>query len=97
MRTTGASAVALAVLGALLSCSSPQAPGSTGPPPAVVTPDDRPSTPDRQPAEPARLTVGRSAWVSVSVATVWRDPSVVRPVDAPALGHPLASGAGWRR
>ncbi|MGA8249048.1 MAG: hypothetical protein WB797_19225, partial [Nocardioides sp.] len=34
------------------------------------------------------LAVGHSAWVSVSVATVWRSPDSPRPVDAPALAHP---------
>jgi gamma-D-glutamyl-L-lysine dipeptidyl-peptidase len=36
------------------------------------------------------LSVGRAAWVSVSVATVWRSPRAPRPVDAPALAHPAA-------
>ena len=34
------------------------------------------------------LQVGRSAWVSVSVATLWRSPDSTRAVDAPALAHP---------
>jgi len=32
--------------------------------------------------------VGRAAWVSVSVATLWRSPSAPRPVDLPALQAP---------
>jgi cell wall-associated NlpC family hydrolase len=36
----------------------------------------------------ARLTVGRPAWVAVSVTTLWRTPSSPRPVDAPALANP---------
>jgi len=35
------------------------------------------------------LVVGRSAWVSVSVATLWRSPGSPRAVDAPALEHPV--------
>jgi cell wall-associated NlpC family hydrolase len=34
------------------------------------------------------LTVGSSAWVAVSVATVWRSPDSPRPVDDPALAQP---------
>jgi cell wall-associated NlpC family hydrolase len=34
------------------------------------------------------LEVGRAAWVSVSVATLWRTSGSPRPVDSPALRHP---------
>ena len=34
------------------------------------------------------LQVGGSAWVSVSVATLWRSPDSTRAVDAPALANP---------
>ena len=37
---------------------------------------------------PPPLTVGKSAWVAVSVATVWRSRTSPRPVDAPALARP---------
>ena len=34
------------------------------------------------------LQAGASAWVSVSVATLWRSPDSTRAVDAPALANP---------
>ena len=34
------------------------------------------------------LTVGREAWVAVSVATVWRTPGSARAIDQPALTNP---------
>ena len=37
---------------------------------------------------PPPLQVGGSAWVSVSVATLWRSPDAPRAVDAPALANP---------
>jgi hypothetical protein len=37
---------------------------------------------------PPPLRVGASAWVSVSVATLWRSPDSPRAVDAPALANP---------
>lgn len=40
------------------------------------------------PAKAPALTVGSSAWVAVSVATVWRSPAAPRSVDAPALRNP---------
>lgn len=35
------------------------------------------------------LVPGRSALVTVSVATVWREPGMARSVDAPSLGNPV--------
>lgn len=35
------------------------------------------------------VTVGRAAWVSVAVATLWRSPDAPRDVDAPALTRPV--------
>lgn len=46
------------------------------------------------PAARATLAAGRPAWVSVSVATLWRSPASPRSVDAPALANP-ARIAQW--
>lgn len=40
------------------------------------------------------IVVGRSVWVSVSVATLWSSPSAPRPVDAKALTAPVDI-RGW--
>jgi cell wall-associated NlpC family hydrolase len=40
----------------------------------------------------ATLTVGHRAWVSASVATLWRSPDSPRSVDAPALTNPARIG-----
>lgn len=67
----------------LLACASGPAPAG----PAVV----RSSTAAPAPAR-ATLTVGHPAWVSVSVATLWRSPGSPREVDAPALANPARIG-----
>lgn len=40
-------------------------------------------------APASAVTAGRTAYVSVSVATVWRSPTSPRPIDAPALKAPV--------
>lgn len=59
---------------------------SAGPVPAA-RPEAAPA-----PRADAPLRVGRPAWVSVSVATVWRSPESPRAVDAPALENPARIG-----
>src|SRR6476619_3775978 len=87
----GAVAVA-AVLGVLAagggaparSVTSPVGHGSTGVSTAEWT------RPGARPASAGQvLTVGRSAWVAVSVARLWQSPSAPWPVDAPALRTPV--------
>jgi len=46
-----------------------------------------PMTPALSSAAPSPVTVGRQAWVAVSVATLWRAPRS-RVVDRPALANP---------
>lgn len=59
------------------------APGTTS---ATTSTSSRPSA---DPYTRSRhLTLGRSAWVSVSVATLWRSPTSPRTVDRPALQRP---------
>lgn len=72
----------------LLACGS-------GPAPARPTGNHSSVTSTAVPA-PARTTlaVGEPAWVSVSVATLWRSPGSPRQVDAPALANP-ARIAQW--
>ena len=53
-------------------------PNSTVPPAATIGP--RPTAP---------VAAGFDAWIDVSVATGWRNPGVIRPVDAPALANPV--------
>ena len=78
--------VALVMSAALASCGSVQ--------PTQAVRDDLPGGPAATASyattttTTARLRVGQSAWVSVSVATLWRSPSAPRAVDAPALASP---------
>lgn len=68
---------------ALTGCGS----GPATEPPSVI----RSSTTVLDPGR-ATLAVGRPAWVSVSVATLWRSPGSPRSVDAPALANPARIG-----
>ena len=77
----GAAAVAASLT--LLGCASGSAPESP------ATPDQRASAPV---AGAPALSVRHPAWVSVSVATLWRTPGSPRPVDAPALAKPARIG-----
>nr|WP_306442072.1 C40 family peptidase [Nocardioides agariphilus] len=81
MRNTGV--VVVAVL-ALLGCAT--TPPASQPGRAAV----HQGTQSPRPAARHELRAGGSAWVSVSVATVWRSPRSPRPVDSPALQNPVA-------
>ena len=58
---------------------------ATSPAPAGAIPS---TTLPEATARSATPTVGRDAWVAVSVATLWRSPSSPRAVDQPALTNP---------
>ncbi|MFZ2016660.1 MAG: NlpC/P60 family protein [Nocardioides sp.] len=57
---------------------------------SATAPDSGPGS--RAAVSSSTLEVGGRAWVSVSVATLWRSPTSPRPVDAPALRHPAEIG-----
>lgn len=63
---------------------------ATAPTPSPISPATRTATAPATTARPATVVgVGRSAWVSVSVARLWDSPSAPWPVDAPALARPV--------
>jgi len=90
-------ALGLGAVLALAGCADPESPsarpGST-PAAGVRTTPGSARASDLRTAAP--LTVGGDAWVSVSVATLWRSPGSPRAIDAPALEHPAAIGR-WLR
>ena len=75
----------VAVVLALSACSSREATSAVASQPPMT---QVPTTQTPAPQTPGTLAVGDPAWVSVSVATVWRSPDSPRPVDAPALAKP---------
>ena len=85
------------MLAAVLACgtdSGPDSRASAGPTPSATTTVPAPGSP---PSSSRRvLTVGQSAWVAVSVARLWLDPSAPWSVDAPALESPVRFRA-WLR
>jgi cell wall-associated NlpC family hydrolase len=55
---------------------------------SLMTPVSLVASPAAASATPS-VQVGRSAWVEVSVATLWRTPDSPRAIDAPALARPV--------
>jgi gamma-D-glutamyl-L-lysine dipeptidyl-peptidase len=78
-------AVVLAVL--VLAGCSPASPGGVARSP-LASPYATGTTRAASTPTPAVVRAGSPAWVTVSVATVWRSPSSPRAVDAPALAAP---------
>jgi hypothetical protein len=96
--------VCICLLALLTACSDKEEPSSSPTPAAsathapsppatpVVTASAAPTAtaaPTPEPTPEPAVEAGKDAWVSVSVATLWRDPSVVRAVDEPALENPV--------
>ncbi len=89
-----------AVLATAVGCGtstppSAGAPRHTASATLAATPAATRSVPSRR-AGGARLTTGRNAWVTVSVARLWQSPSAPWPVDRPALTAPVHFGT-WLR
>ena len=83
MWSTGVRRVGVVAVLVATACSgNPATSATAGRTSAVI-----PSSPSSASAT-AMLEVGRPAWVSVSVATLWRSPASPRAVDSPALRHP---------
>lgn len=77
------------------TAGTPTSPGATtsrGTSPTVPSTSRRTTPgPGTSPTTPAAgLRVGHEAWVTVSVATLWRSPSAPRTIDLPALRAPVA-------
>jgi gamma-D-glutamyl-L-lysine dipeptidyl-peptidase len=88
LRATGVALVAvLSVAGCAGARTTSAGPGTPSGASATSVPREPGSSVGR--TTPPPLVVGHDAWVSVSVATVWRAPDSPRPVDAPALTHPV--------
>ncbi|WP_151082649.1 C40 family peptidase [Nocardioides cynanchi] len=82
-RVTLAALVAALLVGSCAADRTSADPGSSDRPASTVTIAHPRGGGDQPP-----LAVGHDAWVSVSVATLWRSPSSPRAVDAPALTRP---------
>lgn len=95
MRRPGRSiAVTAAMLSLVLACGTDSGTSAEPTPSAtttVVAPGGSTPTATRR-----VLTVGKSAWVAVSVARLWLSPSAPSTVDAPALESPVRFRA-WLR
>lgn len=83
---TSALAATILVL-TVAACSAAGPTGSAGASPAGPTVST--AGPTSAGTVQRALSVGKDAWVAVSVATLWRSPSAPRTVDAPALTAPV--------
>ena len=96
-RRTGWAAATALVLATAVACGSTPAPTADATAPTTTAPKTQPTGPTSAPATSRQaLTVGGSAWVSVSVARLWQSPTAPWAVDAPALRAPVRFRA-WLR
>ncbi|HSE72142.1 MAG TPA: C40 family peptidase [Nocardioidaceae bacterium] len=92
-----AAVLAAILTAALVGAPAPAATGVAAPGAAVETAGHAPAVVVTTPTTTVDLSeralrAGRSAWVTVSVATLWRSPSSPRRVDRPALAAPARIG-----
>ncbi len=79
----------IAALFMLAACGTAPVARTSPTPSAPVSPSASAlPSPTPTPTPAPALAVGAPAWVSVSVATGWHDPSSIRRVDSPALQNP---------
>jgi gamma-D-glutamyl-L-lysine dipeptidyl-peptidase len=88
MKAATCAAMTATVLAVAVACGTGSDPHNAAPAQqarsAASGPAYQDATEDRQ-----AVAVGRSAWVSVSVARLWQSPSAPWPVDRPALRAPV--------
>src|SRR5579859_4659054 len=82
----GVAACIFAVL-ALSGCTTSSQGAVASPTPSPVA-SIQPASPSPSPVLPT-VRAGAPAYAAVAVATLWRSPQSVRPVDAPALANPV--------
>jgi len=83
----GVAACIFAVL-ALSGCTTSSQGAVATPTPSPVASQSNSPSPSPTPVVPS-VRAGAPAYAAVAVATLWRSPQSVRPVDAPALANPV--------